>query len=237
MTLKELVNTTENWFKIKESLRDLTRKEIEFWLNMGQNDIVAKAEILRSTVSDSSEENLQNYPYPANCAKILRVRYACTATDKYTLNPITEDELDIMNANWRTASSGRPIVFFLKDNEVNLYPKPNGDGVDNILFDIVALPNAMSGDDAQPFNSIATLQIYCPVIIDYVIWKLAPSVFPMGILQNPAYLSYFKKNYYEGVEEIRRDVMKLLRGKYDRLQPEGGVFKKTVSLPTEPYTP
>ena len=88
--------------------------------------------------------------------------------------PVTTKWLDEKRPNWRSAASGSPQYFILRNNVLKLHPKPNTTLTDGIWVYYGQRPFAVT-DDAQYYFYGTTeyphLQILDDAILSYFKWK------------------------------------------------------------------
>lgn len=97
------------------------------------------------------------------------------------LDGVTRAFIDEKYPNWINASSGNPLMYFVKSGQLVVYPANDADLTDGFwLPDYVKKAVDMTNDEHYPFtgsdNKLADLEPLDDAIIDYVRWHLKHSV-------------------------------------------------------------
>lgn len=178
-------------------------------LNEGQKDIVKATDCLQcitpyktDTIADQQEYTLPAYVYKVDYRGGIAYY---DGTTKTRLIMVTLKHLDDYESQWRTAVSGTPQMYYLRNTTIGLYPKPVTAVTNGIEIYYIRKPTDLTNGMDIPFEGDTGLANYHELISIYAIWKLKAmeASTQEGINQR----DYYERQYATGVNRLKREYM------------------------------
>jgi len=122
---------------------------LKSWINEGMRKCYAvlDAETFYDTATDATEDGVNSYTLPAQCAKMHTVTTTVSDVDYIAIEfPGTEEQWNFLTDGSSATESDYPQFFFMKGDTVELYPTPSTD--DYVLtFKYKIAPKDLTADD------------------------------------------------------------------------------------------
>jgi len=119
------------------------------WLNEGNRDVAYRMENLEATETSNIVANQHNYSLPSDYLKIKRV-----TADSHPLSYIDFPRLNAYESKGTasTATTGNPEVYYLWNDEINLYPTPSAGVTNGLVISYYKSPATLADGADTPDN-------------------------------------------------------------------------------------
>lgn len=173
-------------------------------LNEGQLEIVMLTDALQNEANFNitTEESYSVSTIASDFLKIdreggLLVKVLNDETEFDRLTYRSMETLDVLYSGWRDADSSLPHSYFLRGDNIHIYPKSKDSIANGGRLYYIQKPTAMSGDTSNPFNNLSWLYPFHKVIVLYAAMTILTSV-----------KKYAEANAVEALYADRINVMK-----------------------------
>ncbi len=144
--------------------------QVVLWFNEGQNDAARKSKCLKKydITSITSTASTQEYSMSAISDYLGIEKQGGVTYDGKRLDPVTMEELDFDNINWRNRTAGTPTRYYRRGIYVGLDSKPAETGK-VIGVHYFGLPTVMAVNTSKPFDGQVDLTPYHDLPLLYAI--------------------------------------------------------------------
>lgn len=170
--------------------------------NEAQKDIVMTTNCLKCATPYSFDTVIDQatYTLPDNILKIDydggTAYYDGTRTNRLDL--VTRQYLDNYEGNWRDALKGTPLFYYMNNQLLGLYPKPDTAVVNGIIIYYIVKPTDLVNDTDIPFNSNRMLDTYHIAIPYFMLWKIAE-------IERLEIAPYYQQQYLNEINKLKKE--------------------------------
>ena len=172
--------------------------------NEAQKDIVMTTNCLKcaSPYTFDTVVDQATYTLPDNILKIDYdggvAYYDGDKTDRLDL--VTRQWLDNYESSWRDASHDRPLYYYMNNQVLGLYPKPDTAVTNGIIVYYIVKPTDLANDTDIPFNGNRMLDTYHIAIPYFMLWKIAE-------IERLEVAPYYQQQYLNEIKKLKQEYM------------------------------
>lgn len=176
--------------------------EILEWLNEAQDELALETHWYRTSTSINVAAGTKEYDLPASpaCITVEEVWYNPTSKRLWPITPDDLENLFFYAPNWRYASRGEPVYFYINVNSaLGLHPTPDTTTSSALFVVYTGLPPRATGGTDYLFHPAGHER----TLVNYACWKAS---LKDAVGEGGKRMDQFRAAWVEGLNKCKRQV-------------------------------